>query len=82
MGDAVPELFDQQTLWPGAARAEDSAPPLIGKVGSIVRRKEAASELNDQPLLKHLTHWQKLFRRDVKGCAFLRHIPTRKSLSR
>src|ERR1019366_8220290 len=66
LGDAVPEVFDQETLWPGMASAEDTAIQLIGRVGNIVRRQETASDMYDQPLLKHFTHWQGLFKRQVK----------------
>jgi len=66
LGDAVPEIFDQQTLWPGMASAEDTAVQLIGQVGHVVRGQEAASDMYDQPLLKHFTHWQGLFKREVK----------------
>lgn len=66
LGDAVPEVFNQKTLWPGMASPEDTAIQLIGKVSSVVRQQEAASDLYDQPLLRHLTHWQPLFKRQVK----------------
>lgn len=66
LGDAVPEVFDQKTLWPGMASAEDTAVQLIGRVGRVVRGQEAASDMYDQPLLKHFTHWQGLFKREVK----------------
>src|SRR5262249_36890100 len=66
LGEAVPEVFEQQTLWPGMASAEDTAIQLIGRVGQIVRSHETASDMYDQPLLKHLTHWQGLFKRHVR----------------
>jgi hypothetical protein len=66
LGDAVPEVFEQQTLWPGMAAPEDTAIQLIGKISSVVRRREAASDMYDQPLLRHLTNWQLLFKRQVK----------------
>jgi hypothetical protein len=66
LGEAVPEVFDQQTLWPGMASAEDTAIQLIGRVGQVVRSHETASDMYDQALLKHLTHWQGLFKRQVR----------------
>ncbi len=57
LGDAVPEIFDQPSLWPGLASQEDTAIQLIGKVSHVVRRQEAGSDLYDRPLLKHLSHW-------------------------
>jgi hypothetical protein len=66
LGDAVPEVFNQGTLWPGMASPEDTAIQLIGRVSSVVRQQEAASDMYDQPLLKHLIHWQTLFKREVK----------------
>jgi hypothetical protein len=70
LGDAVPEIFDQATLWPGLAVQDDTAIQLIGKVSHVVRRQEAGSDLYDQPLLKHLSHWSKLFRKDLQSLAF------------
>lgn len=66
LGEAVPEVFDQPMLWPGMASPEDTAVQLIGRVGRVVRGQEAASDMYDQPLLKHFTHWQGLFKREVK----------------
>ncbi len=67
LGEAVPEVFDQQKLWPGMASAEDTAIQLIGRVGHIIRSHETASDKYDQPLLlKRLTHWPGLFKRQVK----------------
>jgi hypothetical protein len=70
LGDAVPEIFDQSTLWPGVASQDDTAIQLIGKVSHVVRTREASSDLYDRPLLKHLSHWGKLFRKDVRSLAF------------
>jgi hypothetical protein len=70
LGDAVPEIFDQPTLWPGVASRHDTAIQLIGKVSQVVRRQEASSDLYDRPLLKHLSHWGKLFRKDVRSLTF------------
>jgi hypothetical protein len=70
LGDAVPEIFDQPTLWPGVASQDDTAIQLIGKVSHVVRLQEAGSDLYDRPLLKHLIHWGKLFRKDVRSLAF------------
>jgi hypothetical protein len=70
LGDAAPEIFDQPTLWPGVASQNDTAIHLIGKLSQAVRRQEAASDLYDRPLLKHLSHWSKLFRKDVRSLAF------------
>jgi hypothetical protein len=67
LADAAPEVFDQQLLWPGIANPEDTAIQLIGKIGDAVRRQEAASDLYDQPLLRHFSFWQKLFSRRVSG---------------
>ena len=72
LGDAVPEVFDQQTLWPGMVNAEDTAIQLIGRVGLIVRGRETASDMYDQPLLKHFTHWRGLFKRELREL----HLPT------
>lgn len=70
LGDAVPEIFDQATLWPGLAVQDDTAIQLIGKVSHVVRRQEASSDLYDRPLLKHLSHWSKLFRKDLQSLTF------------
>ena len=70
LGDAVPEIFDQATLWPGLAVHDDTAIQLIGKVSHVVRRQEDSSDRYDRPLLKHLSHWSKLFRKDVQSLAF------------
>jgi hypothetical protein len=39
-------------------------------VSQVVRRQEASSDLYDRPLLKHLSHWGKLFRKDVRSLTF------------
>lgn len=65
LGDAVPEVFDQQNLWPGMANAEDTAIQLIGRVGNVVQRQEATSDKYDQALLRHFSLWQRFFTRDV-----------------
>jgi hypothetical protein len=70
LGDAVPEIFDQRTLWPRLASQDETAIQLIGKVSHVVRRQEAGSDLYDRPLLKHLSHWSKLFRGDLQSLAF------------
>ena len=70
LGDAAPEIFDQATLWPGLAVQDDTAIQLIGKVSRVVRRQEAGSDLYDRPLLKHLSHWSKLFRKDFRSLTF------------
>jgi hypothetical protein len=66
LGEAAWEVFQQQKLWPGMAVPEDTAIQLIGKVSSVVGQREVASDMYDQPLLKHLTHWRSLFKRQVK----------------
>jgi hypothetical protein len=66
LGEAAPELFAQQKLWPGGANPDDTALQLIGKVSYVIRQQETASDLYDQPLLKHITHWNKLFQRKVR----------------
>lgn len=71
LGDAVPEVFEQQTLWQGMASAEDTAIQLIGRVGHVVRRQESASDMYDQSLLKHFAHWQGIFKHEVKEL----HLP-------
>ena len=70
LGDAVPEIFDQATFWPGLAVQDDTAIQLIGKVSHVVRKQEAGSDLYDRPLLNRLSHWSKLFRKDVQSLAF------------
>jgi hypothetical protein len=67
LGEAAPELFEQQRLWPGMASLNDTALQLIGKVSFVVRRQEGASDMYDQPLLKHFTHWNQLFKRRVRN---------------
>jgi hypothetical protein len=66
LGDAAPDLFEQQRLWPGLASPEDTAIQLMGRVGEVVRRNEASSDVYDKPLLRHFTNWRTLFRRQVK----------------
>jgi hypothetical protein len=70
LGDAVPEMFDQAALWPGLADHDDTAIQVMGKVSHVVRRHEASSDLYDRPLLKHLSHWSKLFRKDLQSVTF------------
>jgi hypothetical protein len=65
LGEAAPELFAQQKLWPGVASPEDTALQLIGKVSCVIRQQEAASDMYDQPLLKRISHWNTLFHRNV-----------------
>jgi len=65
LGDAAPDMFDQQRLWPGIARADDTAIQIIGRVAQVVRRHEESSDVFDQPLLKHFTNWKSFFKRDV-----------------
>jgi hypothetical protein len=72
LGEAAPEVFDQPKLWPGMARAEDTVINLIGRVGHSVRRQETGSDMYDKRLLRHFSHWQRLFRRDVVEV----HLPT------
>jgi hypothetical protein len=66
LGDAVPEIFEQQSLWPGMVHPDDTAIQLIGKVSEVVSKREASSDLYDQPLLRHLAHWQPIFKREVR----------------
>jgi len=66
LGAAIPEVFDQQTLWPGMANAEDTAIQLIGKVGYVVRSQEAGSDMYDQSLLRHFGHWHRFFKQNVR----------------
>ncbi len=54
----------------GLSSQDDTAIQSIGKVSHVVRRQEAGSDLYDRPLLKHLSHWGKLFRREVQSLAF------------
>lgn len=72
LGDAAPGLFEQQRLWPGMASPEDTALQVMGKIGDVVRRREEASDVYDKPLLRHLTYWRTLFRREVKEV----HLPS------
>jgi len=65
LGEAAPEVFEQQSLWPGIARAEDTALQLIGRVGQSVRSRETASDMYDQSLLKRFAHWQGFLGREV-----------------
>jgi hypothetical protein len=65
--EAAPELFAQQKLWPGVASPDDTALQLIGKVSYVIRRQEAASDMYDRPLLKHITNWNQLFQRKVRS---------------
>ena len=73
LGDAAPEIFDEATLWPGLAVQDDTAIQLIGKVSRVVRRQEAGSDLYDRPLLRHLSHWSKLFHKDLQSLALPAH---------
>ena len=70
--DAVPELFEQQRLWPGPAGEKDTALQVIGRASHDIRLQETASELYDQPLLRHFTHWERLFKREVS----VLHLPS------
>jgi hypothetical protein len=86
LGDAAPEVFMQQRLWPSAANPEDTAVQLISKIGYVVRRREESSDLYDQPLLKHFAHWRKLFQREVKeihlpGAADMAAVPVTLDMS-
>lgn len=66
LGDAIPEIFDQPSLWPGMAQPDETAIELIGRVGAVVKRREVASDLYDQPLLRHFGQWHLVFKREVK----------------
>ncbi len=66
LGDAIPEIFDQRSLWPGMAQPHETAIQLIGRVGDAVKRHEVASDLYDQALLRHFGQWHLLFKRGVK----------------
>lgn len=72
LGDAIPEMFDQPSLWPEMARPDETAVHLIGRIGEIVMRHEVASDMYDQPLLKHFSQWHSLFKREVKQI----HLPS------
>lgn len=66
LGDAVPEIFSQQRLWPGVASADDTVIQLIARAGNSVSHQEIASDMYDKPLLRRFTHWQSLFRCEVR----------------
>lgn len=70
LGEAIPEMFEQPRLWQEMARPDETAIHLIGRIGEIVMRHEAASDMYDQPLLKHFSQWHALFRREVKQIHF------------
>lgn len=67
LGDAAPDMFEQQRLWPGIARPDDTALQIIGRVAQVVRRHEESSDVFDQPLLKHFTSWRSFFKRDARS---------------
>jgi hypothetical protein len=66
LGDAIPEMFDQPSFWPEMARPDETAVHLIGRIADVVMRHEVASDMYDQPLLKHFGQWRSLFKREVK----------------
>jgi hypothetical protein len=71
LGEAIPEMFEQSRFWPQVARPDETVFHLIGRIGEIVMRHEAASDMYDQPLLKHFSLWHSLFKREVKQI----HLP-------
>src|ERR1700723_2619246 len=72
LGEAIPEMFEQPRLWQEMARPDETAIHLIGRIGEIVMRHETASDMYDQPLLKHFSQWHSLFKREVKQI----HLPS------
>jgi hypothetical protein len=44
---------------------------LMGRIGGIVMKHEVASDMYDQPLLKHFSQWHSLFKREVRRI----HLP-------
>jgi hypothetical protein len=71
LGEAIPEMFDQPRFWPEMARPDETAIQLMGRIGKIVMKHEVASDMYDQTLLKHFSHWHSLFKREVKRI----HLP-------
>lgn len=69
LGDAAPEIFEQQFLWPTAASPDDTALQVMGRIVTAVREREAGSDLYDQNLLKHLGAWGGVFKHDLRSVA-------------
>lgn len=70
LGEAVPQLFEQPSLWPMAAMPDDTALQVMGKIAEAVRRKQVESDLYDRPLLKQFGAWGGLLKRELRSVAF------------
>ncbi|MGC2656774.1 MAG: hypothetical protein WA324_02280 [Bryobacteraceae bacterium] len=70
LGEAVPQLFEQQSLWPTPASPDDTALQVMGRIAVAVRRQQLESDLYDRPLLKHYSAWSGLFRQELRSIEF------------
>jgi len=70
LGDAAPRLFEQQSLFPGVASAEDTALQIVGRIIQEIRREDRSSDLYDRSLLNKISKWQPLLDKGLQGVAF------------
>ena len=70
LGEAVPQLFEQQSLWPTPASPDDTALQVMGRIAAAVRRQQLESDLYDRPLLKHFSAWSALFKQELRSVEF------------
>ncbi len=70
LGEAVPQLFEQQSFWPTPASPHDTALQVMGRIAAAVRRQQLESDLYDRPLLKHYSAWSGLFKQDLRSVEF------------
>lgn len=75
LGDAAPELYQQQELWPTRPAAEDTGFDLFGDVLADVQQHDADSEHFDPPLLKQLASGR-LLRVDAEAISNGEHEPS------
>lgn len=70
LGEAVPQLFEQQSLWPTPASPDDTALQVMGRIAAAVRRQQLESDLYDRSLLKHYSAWSGLFKQGLRSVEF------------
>jgi hypothetical protein len=70
LGEAVPQLFEQQSFWPTPASPHDTALQVMGRIAVAVRRQQLESDLYDRPLLKHYSAWSGLFKQELRSVEF------------
>lgn len=70
LGEAVPQLFEQPSLWPTPASPDDTALQVMSRIATAVRGQQLESDLYDRPLLKHYSAWGGLFKQGLRSVEF------------